>query len=46
MSERPENDYPEEPRFPLDDAQFAIVVLALTSFTLIMFVLIITLWMT
>ncbi|WP_338562806.1 hypothetical protein [Erwinia sp. E_sp_B04_7] len=46
MNSHPENDYPKEPRLPLDDAQFAIVVLALTSFTLIGFVLSVTLWMT
>ncbi|KQN56700.1 hypothetical protein NV64_06340 [Erwinia sp. B116] len=34
-----------EPRIPLDDAQFAIVVLAVTSLTLIIFVLTITLWL-
>jgi len=39
-------DLEKEPRVPLDDAQFAIVVLAVTSFTLIIFVLMITLWMT
>ncbi|WP_176110243.1 hypothetical protein [Izhakiella australiensis] len=38
----PENDN----RVPLDDAQFAVVVLAVASFILIIFVLIITLWMT
>lgn len=37
---------PERDELPqLDDAQFAIVVLLLTSFTLIFFVLIVTLWM-
>lgn len=42
-SSKPESE--KEPRVPLDDAQFAIVVLAVTSFTLIIFVLGITLWM-
>jgi hypothetical protein len=42
-SSKPEPE--KEPRVPLDDAQFAIVVLAVTSFTLIIFVLAITLWM-
>ncbi|WP_198138719.1 hypothetical protein [Erwinia typographi] len=46
MSQRPDNDYSGESRLPLDDAQFAIVALAITSFTLIAFVLVITLWMT
>ena len=46
MTERPEKNPPKEPRYLLDDAQFAIVVLAVTSFTLIIFVLIITLLMT
>lgn len=40
---------PEPPEreelLPLDDAQFAIVVLLLTSLTLIFFVLLVTLWM-
>jgi len=44
MTPPPERE--KEPRVPLDDAQFAIVVLAVTSFTLIIFVLMITLWMT
>ncbi|MTD25362.1 hypothetical protein [Erwinia sorbitola] len=42
-SSKPE--FEKEPRVQLDDAQFAIVVLAVTSFTLIIFVLAITLWM-
>lgn len=42
-SSKPE--FEKDPRVPLDDAQFAIVVLAITSFTLIIFVLGITLWM-
>ncbi|WP_152542793.1 hypothetical protein [Erwinia mallotivora] len=46
MSDLPENEPPEEIRYPLDDAQFAIVVLVVTSFTLIMFVLAITLLIT
>ncbi|WP_199737394.1 hypothetical protein [Erwinia psidii] len=46
MSDLPENKPPEETGYPLDDAHFAIVVLAITSFTLIIFVLIITLLIT
>ena len=46
MSNHPEHDFHEEPHLSLDDAQYAIVALALTSFTLIVFVLIIILWMT
>ncbi len=46
MTQRPENDIPKDPRYSLDDAHFAIVVFAVTSFTLIIFVLIITLLMT
>ncbi|WP_177203271.1 hypothetical protein [Izhakiella capsodis] len=38
----PENDS----RVTLDDAQFAVVVLAVASFILIIFVLTITWWMT
>nr|WP_200868326.1 hypothetical protein [Pantoea sp. IMH] len=45
MKESPQYDGERESRFPLDDAQFAIVVLAVTSFTLIIFVLSITLLM-
>jgi len=39
------DDHDEPLRQPLDDAHFAIVVLAVTSVMLIIFVLIITLWM-
>lgn len=46
MKDSPENDPGREPRFLMDDAQFAIVVLAVTSSTLVLFVLLITLWMT
>ncbi|GAB3406577.1 hypothetical protein GCM10027361_10990 [Erwinia aphidicola] len=45
MKNRSKPDPEKESRVPLDDAQFAIVVLAITSFTLIIFVLTITLWM-
>lgn len=46
MSDFPENKPPEETEHRLNDAQFAIMVLAVTSFTLIAFVLIITLLIT
>lgn len=40
------HDPQDEPlRQPMDDAHFAIVVLAVTSVTLIIFVLMVTLWM-
>ena len=45
MKNRSKPDPEKESRVPLDDVQFAIVVLAITSFTLIIFVLTITLWM-
>ncbi len=45
MNEHPEYEPEKEPRFRLDDAHFAIVVLAVTSVTLIIFVLILTLLM-
>jgi hypothetical protein len=38
-------DHKHEYRPPMDDAHFAIVVLAVASLTLIIFVLLITLWM-
>ncbi|EFM19691.1 hypothetical protein ACTUSZ_09575 [Pantoea eucalypti] len=41
----PPDDHDEPIRQSLDDAHFAIVVLAVTSVTLIIFVLIVTLWM-
>ncbi|WP_222598737.1 hypothetical protein, partial [Klebsiella sp. Kps] len=41
----PPDDQDEPIRQSLDDAHFAIVVLAVTSVTLIIFVLLITLWM-
>lgn len=42
----PPHDPQDEPlRQSLDDAHFAIVVLAVTSVTLIIFVLMVTLWM-
>lgn len=41
----PPDDNDESHRQPLDDAHFAIVVLAVTSVTLIIFVLMLTLWM-
>lgn len=44
-SPAPSDDHDEPYRQPLDDALFAIVVLAVTSVTLIIFVLMITLWM-
>ena len=46
MDESLPPDPPERDEPPtLDDAQFAVVVLAVTSFTLIIFVLLVTLWM-
>ncbi len=44
-SPAPPNDQDEPIRQSLDDAHFAIVVLAVTSVTLIIFVLMVTLWM-
>ena len=44
-SPAPHNDHDEPLSQPLDDAHFAIVVLAVTSVTLIIFVLMVTLWM-
>lgn len=41
----PPDKHDEPVRQSLDDAQFAIVVLAVTSVTLIIFVLMVTLWM-
>lgn len=41
----PPDDQDEPIRQSLDDAHFAIVVLVVTSVTLIIFVLLITLWM-
>lgn len=40
-----ESEVEKNTRIPLDDAQFAIVVLAVISFTLVIFVLTITLLM-
>lgn len=46
MNESLPPEPPEREELPLlDDAQFAIVVLLVTSFTLIFFILIVTLWM-
>ena len=46
MNESLPPDPPERDEPPtLDDAQVAVVVLAVTSFTLIIFVLLVTLWM-
>lgn len=41
----PSDDHDEPLQQPLDDAHFAIVVLAVTSATLIIFVLMVTLWL-
>ncbi|MEZ3498178.1 hypothetical protein [Pantoea sp. KPR_PJ] len=41
----PHDPHDEPIRQPLDDAHFAIVVLAVTSVTLIIFVLMVALWM-
>lgn len=41
----PPEEHEEPEAQPLADAHFAIVVLAVTSVTLIIFVLIVTLWM-
>lgn len=43
MTEHSQDQPTDEPRHRLDDAHFAIVVLAVASFTLIIFVLMVTL---
>ncbi|CBJ46089.1 hypothetical protein KQH34_02720 [Erwinia amylovora] len=44
MKNSSENQPDKKERVPLEDAPFTIMVFAITSFTLIAFVLVITLW--
>lgn len=44
MKNSPETESEKEKRVPLEDAPFTIMVFAIASFTLITFVIVITLW--